>query len=182
MSALRFKVASEADEFEKIHRLNYRTFVDEIPQHEKNPEERLVDKFHEENTYFICLNGEKLAGMVCVRANRPFSLDRKLDNLDSFLPPHKKACEVRLLAVDKKYRGPRVLQGLLSMLVEYCIKKEYDLALISGTTRQAKLYRHIGFKPFGPLVGRGDTLFQPMYFTFETFRHGRFRKLVDPSR
>jgi hypothetical protein len=42
--------------------------------------------------------------------------------------------------------------------------------LISGTTRQAKLYRHLGFTPFGPLVGKGDILFQPMYMTLAAFR------------
>jgi len=32
-----FKIASEDWEFEQIHRLNYRTFVDEIPQHAPIP-------------------------------------------------------------------------------------------------------------------------------------------------
>ena len=47
------KVATEAWEFEQIHRLNYQTFVEEIPQHPPNPEKKLVDKFHQENTYLI---------------------------------------------------------------------------------------------------------------------------------
>ena len=45
-----FKVASEDWEVEQIHQLNYRTFVEEIPQHHASPEQRLVDKFHAENT------------------------------------------------------------------------------------------------------------------------------------
>ena len=49
-STLQFKIATEDWEFEAIHRLNYKTFVEEIPQHEQNAEERLVDKFHAENT------------------------------------------------------------------------------------------------------------------------------------
>src|SRR5262245_3547732 len=87
-----FKFASEDWEFEAIHRLNYKTFVEEIPQHEKSPAERLVDKFHAENTYLICLSGRKLAGMLAVRGNRPFSLDQKLEKLDSYLPPGRKIC------------------------------------------------------------------------------------------
>ncbi len=47
---LNFKVAATPDEFEAIHALNYRTFVEEIPQHSPNGERRLVDKFHAENT------------------------------------------------------------------------------------------------------------------------------------
>ena len=52
MSApLIFKVACEPWEFEQVHRLNYKTFVEEIPQHEANPDELLVDNFHQENMH-----------------------------------------------------------------------------------------------------------------------------------
>ena len=164
-----FKLATEDWEFEQIHRLNYRTFVEEIPQHKQSPTHRLVDKFHGENSYLICLCGEKLAGMLAVRGNRPFSLDQKLDKLDSYLPPGRTICEIRLLAVDKKFRGAQVLQGILAMLWQHGIERGYDLAIISGTPRQYKLYHHLGFVPFGPLVGTGEAQFQPMYVTLETF-------------
>ena len=45
----------------------------------------------------------------------------------------------------------------------------YDLAIISGTTRQEKLYKHLGFIPFGPLVGSDEARFQPMYIPVERF-------------
>jgi aspartate aminotransferase-like enzyme len=61
------------------------------------------------------------------------------------------------------------LQGILALLWQLGVEKGYDLAIISGTTRQAKLYQHLGFVPFGPLVGSGDAQFQPMYVTLETF-------------
>ena len=168
-SPLQFKIAAEESEYELIHRLNYKTFVEEIPQHRSDPDRRLVDKFHSENTYVICLSGEQLVGMLAVRSNRPFSLDQKLANLDSHLPAGRKLCEVRLLAVEKDFRTGQVFQGLLALVVQYCIQHGYDTALISGTTRQQKLYRHLGFVPFGPLVGTGDALFQPMYLTKESF-------------
>ena len=164
-----FKFATEDWEFEQIHRLNYRTFVEEIPQHQASPSHRLVDKFHAENTYLICLCGEQVVGMLAARGARPFSLDQKLENLDSYLPAGRRICEVRLLAVDKKFRGAQVLQGILALLWQHGIEKGYDLAIISGTTRQFKLYHHLGFVPFGPLVGTGEAQFQPMYVTLETF-------------
>jgi aspartate aminotransferase-like enzyme len=164
-----FKVASEDWEFEQIHRLNYRTFVEEIPQHHVSPTHRLVDKFHPENTYLICLSGRKLAGMLAARGNRPFSLDQKLEKLDAYLPAGRKLCEIRLLAVDKKFRGAQVLQGILALLWQHAIEKGYELGLISGTTRQFKLYQHLGFVPFGPVVGTGDAQFQPMYVTMAIF-------------
>src|SRR5437667_10029531 len=164
-----FKCANEDWEFEQIHRLNYKTFVQEIPQHESAPTHRLVDKFHNENTYLICLSGRRLAGMLAVRGNRPFSLDQKLDQLDSFLPSGRNICEIRLLAIEKKFRGAQVLQGILALLWQHGIERGYDLAIISGTPRQFKLYQHLGFVPFGPVVGSGEAQFQPMYVTLETF-------------
>lgn len=176
MSAIRsplvFKFASEDWEIEQIHRLNYRTFVEEIPQHKASPTHRLVDKFHAENTYLICLNDQKLVGMLAARGNRPFSLDQKLPELDSHLPKGRTVCEIRLLAIDKQFRGSRggqVLSGLLALLWQHGVEKGYDLAIISGTMRQLRLYQHLGFVPFGPLVGTGDAQFQPMYVTLETF-------------
>src|SRR5437870_11387232 len=164
-----FKCANEDWEFEHIHRLNYKTFVEEIPQHQASPTHRLVDKFHAENTYLICLSGRKLAGMLAVRGTRPFSLDQKLEKLDSYLPAGRKICEIRLLAVERKFRGGQGLQGILALLWQHGIEKGYDLAIISGTTRQIRLYQHLGFVPFGPTVGAGDAQFQPMYVTLETF-------------
>src|SRR5271169_4262254 len=170
-SPLVFKFATEDREFEQIHRLNYKTFVEEIPQHQRSPTQRLVDKFHAENTYLICLCSQKLVGMLAVRGKRPFSLDHKLANLDSFLPAGRRICEIRLLAVEKNFRGAQVLQGILALLWQHGVEKGYDLALISGTTRQQRLYQHLGFVPFGPLVGSGDAQFQPMFVTLETFEN-----------
>jgi aspartate aminotransferase-like enzyme/GNAT superfamily N-acetyltransferase len=168
-TTLAFKVADEPRELELIHALNYRTFVDEIPQHARNSSRRHVDRFHAENTYVICMAGEELAGMVALRANRPFSLDDKLPDLDSYLPPGRKACEIRLLAVEKRFRKTSVFAGLVARLVELARARGYDLALISGTVRQLKLYRHLGFEPFGPLVGPAEAQYQPMLLTLERF-------------
>lgn len=166
---IEFKIATEDWEFEQVHRLNYRTFVEEIPQHQPTTTGMLVDKFHAENTYIICLSGRQLIGMLAVRSKRPFSLDQKLTRLDDHLPPGRSVCEIRLLAVEKNFRMGQVSLGLLKYAGDYCTKQGYDMAVISGTTRQQKLYKHLGFVPFGPLVGTGEALFQPMYLTREAF-------------
>ena len=150
---LRFKIASEESEFEQVFRLNYKTFVEEIPQHPPNPEKRLVDRFHHENAYLIALDADQLIGMMAVRDKRPFSLDEKLGNIDRYLPPGRKICEIRLLSVLPSHRNGMVFQGLLKLLLEYGRSQRYNLAVISGTVRQQKLYKHLGFVPFGPLVG-----------------------------
>jgi len=164
--SLEFKIASEPWEFERIHELNYQTFVNEIPQHPRNDGKKLVDKFHHENTYFICIRGRELLGMLALRAKRPFSLDQKLDNLAAHLPPFNAICEIRLLVVKKQHRRTAIFAGILKHSFAWGIQQGYDLAVISGTTRQLKLYTHLGFKAFGPLVGEKDVLFQPMYLDF----------------
>lgn len=158
-----YKIASTAAEFEAIHGLNYRTFVEEIPQHPPNPQRRLVDRFHAENTYAIALDGEELVGMIAGRARRPFSLDAKLADLDTHLPEHRRAMEVRLLAVAPQWRRPSVFARLAGVLGREFRDQGCDLALISGTTRQLRLYAHLGFQPFGPRVGSGDAVYQPMW-------------------
>lgn len=167
-----FKIATEPWEFEAIHALNYKTFVEEIPQHDANQEKKLVDKFHEENTYIICVNDETrtLAGMIAYRDARPFSLDQKLENLDSYLPESSALCEIRLLAVEEEFRYTRISQGLIAQLVEHAIDCGREIFVISGTVRQIKLYKYLGFVPFGPLVGSEDAQYQPMYGSVSDYR------------
>ena len=158
-----FRIASESWEFEQIHELNYETFVEEIPQHQRNENRKLVDRFHKENTYVICVRGREVLGMIALRDRRPLSLDEKLDDLDSFLPPFKRILEYRLLAVKKHCRNTAIFGGIMKKAFELAIEGGYDIAVISGTTRQARLYRHLRFKPFGPRVGKPGAWYQPMY-------------------
>ena len=57
------------------------------------------------------------------------------------------------LAVGKRHRAGPLLSALLDYVWRYCLGQGYDLAVISGITRQLKLYQHLGFVPFGPLIG-----------------------------
>jgi hypothetical protein len=168
-----FSIATEPDEFDQIHRLNYRTFVEEIPQHEPNPERRLVDRFHAENTYVVCQTGGRVVGMICVRDRRPFSVDRKMGPFEDHLPAHvprpQRPCEIRLLAIDPLHRHGRVIFGLFERLLELGLQRGYDFALMSGRPANLKLYRALGFRPFGPLTGTAEAPFQPMYANSDLF-------------
>jgi aspartate aminotransferase-like enzyme/GNAT superfamily N-acetyltransferase len=177
-----FKIAEQPWEIEAVLALNYKTFVEEIPQHGTNEERKLTDRFHEENTYIICVHprNQVLAGMIAFRDKRPFSLDGKIENLDAHLPPGRSLCEIRLLAVEEEYRYTRISQGLIATLVQHAIDCGHDLAVISGTVRQIKLYKFLGFVPFGPLVGTAEAQYQPMYLTLEAYKDlkGRSRSFA----
>jgi aspartate aminotransferase-like enzyme len=166
---MQVKIASEPWEFEQIHALNHQTFTGEIPQHPRSPSGRLVDRFHDDNVYVIGLDERRVAGMIAIRRRRPFSLDQRLPNLDEYLPVGRTLCELRLLAVEKRDRRGRLLPAILDYVWRYCLREGFDVALISGTTRQLKLYAHLGFVPFGPLVGTPEAPFQPMMLTLERF-------------
>lgn len=163
-----FKMATESFEFEQIYRLGYDAFVQEIPHYRTGITGRFVDRFDHENHYAICLHEERLLGMVAVRGTRPFSLDEKFPTLDQWLPQGHTVCEIRLLAVEKAYRSGPVARGLFHYLFWYCRTQRYTLAAISGIVKQQKLYRHLGFVPFGPIVGTAAAQFQPMYITLHT--------------
>jgi hypothetical protein len=93
----------------------------------------------------------------------------KLSNLDSYFPHGKtKPCELRLLSVKKEYRGGKIFLQIALQLMKYVLSQDCDIALISGTTKQEKLYKHIGFVPFAHLVGDEKAKFQPMFITHET--------------
>lgn len=165
IETLYFKLADSSAEFEAIHRLNYRTFVEEIPQHPPNESGRLVDRFHAEITYAICLDGGVLVDMIAGRSAGPFSLDTKLPDLERHLPPYRRIVEVRLLAVGPRHRKQAVFARLAGVLANHFRAQGCDLAVISGTVRERRLYRHLGFLPFGPLVGDEKARYQPMFLT-----------------
>lgn len=159
------KIARTEAEYEKIAKLNYTTFVEEIPQHEAHETGLRVDPYHDENTYLIVLSDTELVGMIALRSDRPFSLDRKIGKVEEYLDEVGKICEIRLLAVQKEHRNGRVFFLLARALSDYCCEEGFDAAVISGTVRELKLYGQLGFRQFAEPVGSGDAVFIPMITT-----------------
>lgn len=162
-----YGLATDPADFEAVHCLNYRAFVEEIPQHPPNAERRLVDRFHAQNTYVIAKRSDEVIGMVCLRDERPFSLDAKLPDLDRWLPSARRICELRLLYVVPEMRRSAVFYGLAQALFAEAIARNFDLAIVSATLREMRLYRHLGFVAFGPEVGSAEARYQPMWLDFD---------------
>ncbi|WP_425024023.1 aminotransferase class V-fold PLP-dependent enzyme [Planococcus ruber] len=159
------KIARSEEEFHAIAQLNYETFVEEIPQHERDGSGIRIDPFHAQNTYLIVLADSTLVGMIALRSERPFSLDRKIGKVEQYLPDSRNICEIRLMAVRKEHRNGRVFFLMARALSDYCYAEGFDAAVISGTTRQLKLYGQLGFQPIAPPVGTGEAVFVPMATT-----------------
>lgn len=158
------KIADQPFEFEQIQQLNYQTFVEEIPQHNPaiNNNKTLRDKFHDENVYIIAVVEKEVIGMLAYRGKRPFSLDEKLPDLDQYFSHGCYPGEVRLLTVKKQYRHFKVFFSLFEKILEYCFDQGHNSIVISAVVTQVKLYRHMGFRAFGPLLFSGSTHFQAM--------------------
>lgn len=160
---LEFRRATLGDA-EAIHRLNYETFVEEIPQHHPNQERLLVDRFHETNTYWVGEVDGRIVAMCAIREEHPFSLEQK----GVLLPPGD-WIEVRLLAVTPAFRNSRTFAGLMRAMLLEATERDVDGVVISGTVREQKLYRRFGFIPFAEPVGTEEARYIPMKLTRSAF-------------
>ena len=114
-----FKRAETADEFEQVHRLNHAVFAVEVGQYEPDLAGRLIDKFHEKNTYYIALRRGEVGGMVSVHDRPPFSIADRLEDPGVLARLPGRPLEVRLLAVRPGVRHGAVLPGLLWRVHEH---------------------------------------------------------------
>ncbi len=166
--AVACRVATRPWELEQVHRLNRDVFAVEVGQHTADGE-LLVDRFHDENTYLVAVEDRQVIGMLAVRDRRPFSLDEKLPELDRYLPPGRKICEVRLLAIARDRRHGMILPQLLRALWRLGRRRAYDVAVLSAYPARVPLYERLGCTSFGPRVLRDGFEFQPMMATRERF-------------
>lgn len=162
-----FKRAETSAELDQVHRLNYETFVREIPQHTDDCTGRLIDKFHTKNTYLLALREDQLVGMVSVHDEPPFSIADRLPDPKILQEPGMRPLEVRLLAVAPDERHGPVPAGLVWLVWQFAKDNGHTHLFISGVTGQRQLYEHLGFEPLGPAVGRPEARFLPMMVTME---------------
>lgn len=157
-----FKRADTSDELDAVHRLNYQTFVAEIPQHADPGGGRLVDKFHDKNAYFIVSHRGRVVGMLSGHDQPPFSVADRLSDPAVLEAPGVRPLEVRLLAVEPAKRNSTVFFGLLWSLYRHAQEGGYTHLFISGLKERTKLYRRLGFEALGPAVPCGEAAYVPM--------------------
>ena len=161
------KIARTEKEFEDIAKLNYETFVEEIPQHQPNEKKIRIDPFHDENTYLLVYKDSEMAGMIAFRDQRPFSLDKKIGPVEEKLDKVdcEKLCEIRLLAVKKQYRNGRVFQQLAKAIYTYVYDLGITLCSHFRNNQGREAYRQLGFRQFAEKIGTEDASFLPMILT-----------------
>jgi aspartate aminotransferase-like enzyme len=184
-----FKRAETRHEFEQIHRLNYETFVAEIPQHADPGDGRLVDKFHTKNCYYIAFTEGRVIGMVSTHDQPPFSVADRLSDPSILGRPGTRPLEVRLLAIEPARRNTTVVLGLMMSVYEHAQASGYTHLYISAVESRLAMYEEMGFEPLGPAVRGGEARFVPMAVdlgrltakkkrTIELWRHRLEREAV----
>ena len=176
MAELLFKEAETDSEFEQIHRLNHRVFAEEIAQHRPNPSGLLVDRYHDNNRYFIAVRGEVVVGMVSVHSGPVFSVASRLQDT-SVLRSLPHPVEVRLLAIDPSERNRTVLAGLLWQVYRFAVSANASHVLISGIAQRQSMYHKLGFRPMGPAVRDGAASFVPMVMPIDAPSHGTIQRI-----
>jgi aspartate aminotransferase-like enzyme len=160
-----FKRAETRQEFEQIHRLNYRTFVSEISQYSDPGTGRLVDKFHDKSAYFIVVRDNRVVGMLSIHDQPPFSVADRLHDPEILNRPGTRPMEVRLLAIEPDTRNSTVFFGLLWSVYEHARANSYTHLFISGLQEREILYKRLGFEALGAPVSSGQASFIPMVLT-----------------
>ena len=163
VGAYQFRFAETPTDWERIHRLNYRTFVQEIPQHTDTGTGQLIDKFHEKNRYVICVKEDELVGMISLCDRPPFSISSRLPDPGVLEQADVRPVEIRLLAVVPEERKSPVLAGLIWTLYQEATATRWTHFVISGVVEQVEMYTHLGFEALGPAVGSGRATFIPMW-------------------
>lgn len=166
-----FKRADTASELEQVHFLNYSTFVREIPQHADPGDNRLVDKFHEKNLYFVALRGDRVVGMLSLHDQPPFSVAARLPDPGILLEPDVRPLEVRLLAIQPDERHKSVFGGLTWSVMQHVRGSGHTHLFISGFEDRLPMYERLGFEALGPAVGHPGAQFVPMCLTAPQMEH-----------
>jgi len=155
-------LAESDEELEQLHRLNYQTFVDELPQHAETGNGQLVDKFHDKNIYFVALSDGRAVGMLAVHDRPPFSIEDKMSDPESLLTLGARPLEVRLMAIDPEHRATKLFAALGYAVFQYARRNHYSHMLISGFVDRLRMYQRLGFRELGPPVRSGGVVFVPM--------------------
>jgi aspartate aminotransferase-like enzyme/N-acyl-L-homoserine lactone synthetase len=158
-----FKRAETKQEFDQIHRLNHRTFVEEIAQHSPRGGESLVDKFHDKNSYLIAVREDQVVAMIGAHDQAPFSVAERLPDPAVLKQPGMRPLEVRLLAIEPSERNNiDLFFGLMYFIYEHARKNGYTHLFISAYSERLNLYEKLGFAALGPAVTCGAAAFVPM--------------------
>lgn len=175
------KLAETDDEYDQVHELNYRTFVEEIGEYPDYQGDHLVDKFHDKNRYFIGTRDGRVVSMMAVHDQPPFSMAERLADPSVLSELGDRLLEVRLLAIEPEERHGVAFSGTLWYMIEWAIARGYTHLIIAGVADKEKMYTRMGFRAMGPAVPKGNVSFIPMVLPLNNLP-GNIRRHIELLR
>lgn len=161
-------------------RLAHRVFAEELGLKPRQPDGRLADPYVGRSRGLVAWSGGRAVGLITVSIERPFSIDAKLPDLDSWLMPARRPVEVRLLAVEPTRRRGGLMARLSREAFAVGCRIGGDVFVCSAMLDRMALYERLGWAPFGPLLGTPEWPLQGMVLRPE--RLSRLaRRLFEPE-
>ena len=158
-----------ANDREQIYALRHAVYAEELHQHARNNDQRLMDALDDSNVYLIAEAGGELAGFISITPpSAPrFSVEKYIPC--SELPFERNAglFEARLLTVSPQHRGTLVATALMYGTLRYVEAQGGTRIIGIGRREVLPVYRKVGFETLGCEIQAGAVLFELMSATTE---------------
>lgn len=165
------RLATPSDR-EVIYRLRHEVYALEIGQHAANPDERLTDNLDEANIYLVAGCEDGIAGFISLTPPecRRYSIDKYFARGDLPFAVDAGLYEIRLLTVQKPFRGTRVA-ALLGYAALRWIEAHGGTSIAAiGRREVLSAYLKAGLSDCGMQVQSGAVHYHLLHATLQGLR------------
>ena len=155
------------EDLEWIHGLRHRVYAEELGQHAPNPANQLRDALDGDNVYLVVASGQTPIGFVSVTPPwvGQYGLDKYLTRDELPLLNADAVFEVRILTVDRDWRGSGIATLLMYAALRWISSRGGRTIVAMGRTEVLDMYRAAGLIPTGITVTSGALDFEVMTAT-----------------
>jgi len=168
---IQLAVADEADR-KIIYQMRHAVYARELSQHPANASGELRDNLDTSNVYIAASVAGKIAGFVSVTPPGPagYSMDKYLARHRLPLAFDDRLYEIRLLTVDKAFRGRELALLLMYAALRWIEARGGTRVMAIGRHEILDLYTRVGLQPVGIAVQSGAVTFDVLQATVEELR------------
>ena len=165
------RLATDSDR-QAIYRLRHEVYAREIGQHAVNSDERLIDNLDEANIYLVAGCGDGIAGFISLTPPEcgRYSIDKYFARGDLPFAVDEGLFEVRLLTVQKPYRGTRVAALLGYAALRWCEAHGGTHMAAIGRREVLSAYLKAGLLDCGMQVQSGAVHYHLLHATLQGVR------------
>ncbi|MER7719285.1 aminotransferase class I/II-fold pyridoxal phosphate-dependent enzyme [Streptomyces flaveolus] len=154
--------SADADDMVWIHELRHRVYAEELGQHPRNSEGRLVDGLDGDNVYLVAARDAERVGFVSMTPPwvGRYGLDKYLTRAELPLLDGSDVFEVRLLTVEPQARFGAAGVLLMFAALRWIASRGGRHVVAMGRADLIGMYRAAGLRPAGRTVRSGAVDFE----------------------